>query len=234
MAFLEAKTDFDAALLEVDALLDRARSGGIAEVEHTALLKGALLLLCAKVEAFLEETTSEYCFIVGNRCGLTERLPERIRISATLQFLLKPEVLTARLRSAAPEGVTIMKALASLWSANCAVEDLDVGAKFNYGNHGSKEVGRLLEKIDLNDVFETCKISRSTELADGTIETNRLSVRPTFDSITNIRNNILHSDASPSITPEQVADYRSQLLDFAEAIDNRLNEMFEAIGLNGG
>ena len=79
------------------------------------------------------------------------------------------------------------------------MRNFKVNAKFNYGKHGQKEIEKLLT---------TFGFSKFTK------EESTISFMKKFNSLNAIRNNIIHEDATPSLTNKDVENHFKNISNF--------------------
>jgi hypothetical protein len=82
----------------------------------------------------------------------------------------------------------------------------------------------LFAQIGIEDIFAACPVlaTRETTLADAP-DQEAIDVRADINSVTNIRNNILHSDATPNLTHGQVEKFAEHFVMFADKLVEILN-----------
>lgn len=227
MAFFESTKDFDKSISEVDFLLDRAKSVQGEANEFTIYVKASIILLTAKIEAFSENILEEFVRKLAEKKFKPKFISKDLRIHATT-FLLK-DLVGDKPFSAKEEAISALVKAAALWNEDLELPDLPVNPKFDFGKHGSKQFKKFFSRIGVVDICEQCQISSGTEslLAGGTIKRN---ISADIDSITNIRNNIIHTDSSPaSLTYQQIEEYRETFWQFCYLIDKYLFEEFECL-----
>lgn len=93
---------------------------------------------------------------------------------------------------------------------------LEIKSKFNYGDHGERELIKLFERIGIDDIFLEVKVFQTQESILDDIEHQEIDIKGSFNSVTNLRNNIIHQDASPNIGIDSVEQYKEHLKLFAK------------------
>lgn len=197
---LSAKNDFDTALAEVTILLNYAKRNARNMSKYSLFNKAAIVLLCSKFEAFVESFLAEYAYEMCNRCD-SSSLDKSI-------FNCLSEVLIEELeknKKNIPRRNATLSKIADLHSNTPSpVNTFNSNPKFKYGKHGQKEMTRLLTRFGFGDF-------NSAIIIDGFYSN--------FNSLLNIRNNIVHEDATPSLTHLDVKNYLDLLNDFSNKID---------------
>lgn len=132
--------------------------------------------------------------------------------------------------SPTPVALESLNAAANMWNAESTIEKLVVNNKFNYGKHGSKELQSLFSRIGFGDIYARCLITVDTSESLTSSSANKGSVSADIDSLTNIRNNIIHTDANPAaLTRRDVLKYRNSIWEFCFQVDLMLQRALEAL-----
>jgi hypothetical protein len=209
----DAYDEFVEALDEVRVLVRSAARSTLRDKYYKAINKSSVLLLTAKFESFLENILEEYLSFINKKNLEAKKIPNIYKLHHTFPVI---EMICEH-KANGHKHVEIIKTLqdiARLW----ALEDekfaeLDIQFKFNYGKHGEKEVIKLFEKIGIHNIFLKIKIYEYI----GGVRT-QIDIKGKFNSITNIRNNIIHSDANPALTHTQIKQYLTTFQKFAKAL----------------
>lgn len=228
MTAFEATTDFSAAMIEVDLLVQQSAANDANPSAQNAFNKGAILLLAAKMESFLEQIIEEFCYQVSSMALACERLPRQVRLHASRR-MLTADFLMALDRCDEEKVLPTMEALALLWHEGCTPTEVTVDSSFSYGKHGEKEIRRLFQRIGVADIFKTCMILDDQELFDTSDQEAAYPVTADVNALTGYRNYIIHSDGTPSVTHVQIERYKIRLLRFSEKVDQHLHQMKESI-----
>jgi hypothetical protein len=214
---MDAVKDFAVALSEVDALLAISEKGDPKSADRPVLIKASLLLLATKVECFFEALVEEYCELACTKESAAH-LPPALRVSASRKLFAEgkldiehPDINQAIIR---------FTAIAELWSDKHPCPQVTVDSKFSYGKHGEQQVIKLFRRIGIDDVFQRFLVDDETEsLASPEGPT---SIAPDFNSMSSIRNNITHSDATPALTEADIRRQKRRLLLFASKLEQHL------------
>jgi hypothetical protein len=131
------------------------------------------------------------------------------------------------------DAVENLKIAASLWVDEHVHSQFSISSKFNYGKHGSEELINLFKRIGITNVVSECQVTSNPVASVFSITAQRMSIKASLDSLTHIRNNIIHSDASPTnITHQQLLELKEVLWEFGYVVDMRLNtELLKIVAL---
>lgn len=220
---MDAVNDFRVALREVEILLlstPPAASDGMGDGE-SVLIKSALLLLAAKVECFLEAVLEEYC---ARWIGVDiNSIPKAIKLHASRNIFMNSAIAENEFLEE-NKAEAIWRSITSLWSGSDICSALQLDTKLAFGKHGEKEVCRMFKRIGLGDVFNQCKIEDESDSM--AVSGSAFSVAGDFNSLINLRNNIIHTDATPSLTRGDVSRYTYRMMAFALKLDVVLSAHF--------
>lgn len=227
----DSVVDFQESLAEVTLLLTIAQDREGDQAIQSALTKAALLLLMGKFENFAECLAEEAVFRINNASLPVERIPVRLKLIHSAHAI--SDVAYIRKVERQEQSSAILQSLASLWSPNGKGMALEIPCRFSYGKHGEDELRKLFDPFGILDVFDAVEIRDTTETLADTPTAGVVDFRGVFNGTTNIRNNILHQDATPELTVEQVATYRDLFANFADGLGHVLRETLdlpEAVG----
>lgn len=204
--------EFVGSLAEVNELLTLAEeASNTGQAVVTALNKAALILLAAKFENFLENLVESYVFFINQSNFPRNNLPIQIRYNHfrdKLTPLIKDNSLSMEKTD------NLCREIAEFFSNQGA--EINISSKFNYGKHGSNEIERLMRRIGVQDIFCCFMPIDKTE----TVE---IDIAADIDSMTYIRNNIIHGDADPALSTEQIRGYIFKLDLWANCLVDILN-----------
>jgi len=227
---IESSDDFSATLAEVELLLresDDSAPGAPRENERRAavLNKAALLLLTGKFEAFLEAAAEDFLFAV-NQIGVRAcHIPARLLAEHSVRAVAGIEQRLSNGDLAAVAGT--FSALARRWAEAEPCTDLAISCKFNYGKHGEAEVIKLFKRFGFDDVFENVPVVDDTqEIYEGQTP-SVIDIKGIVNSLTGIRNNILHQDESPTLTADGLRKQSAILQRFASELVKALQAVVD-------
>ena len=212
---------FKESLQEVDILCDAAEAAQQSADKYSIFNKAALLLIAGKFESFAESIVEEFIFKL-NELGLPSHLiPDTIRLQHTFYALRELETIQPRHKHG--EAKTLFCELGKLWNSSEQFLTLKVDMRLSFGKHGESELIKLFERIGITDIFDVIQLTEKLETISTEAPVERqIDFRGTFNSVTSIRNNILHEDASPNLNTVQIREYRRYFENFAIKLDSHL------------
>jgi hypothetical protein len=218
--------DFISTLTEVQVLLRAAELHERNETEYAAFNKSALLLLASKFENFAESIAEDYIACINSLQLCYELISHELKLRHTFKTLANIE--NYKLKHKKVDAVSTFTKLGELWSSNSNCTDLNVDCKFSYGKHGEAELSKLFSAIGIDNIFEKIQVIKQQETILDNTPAIEADFKGTFNSVNWIRNNILHQDASPSLTTRMVRDYEEEFKIFARELEKYLNnELFQ-------
>ncbi len=223
----ECLEKFYEALQEVEVLIATAKAYETDKVKYLTYNKASLLLLAAKFENFVEQIVAEYIDVINSMKLNCEQIPECLRINHSLFKLEKSKSIFEQ-QHRQEDIIRVLSELGELWSEQNIFEKISVNCKFNYGRHGDKELIKLFANIGIKDIFAKVKIYNDQEslMSDDKIE---VDFRGLFNSMSGMRNNIIHQDATPDLTHNEIEKYACNFKEFAKEVSVRLAEVLSEI-----
>lgn len=228
---IDSANTFIKALDEVELLLSEAEQAApdkpsANELKVAVMNKSALLLLTGKFEAFLEGAAEDFVYALNALQAKGRFVPARILAEHSLHALRDAE---QRLRNGQVEELrTLFTHLGRRWTDIEPCADIVIPCKFNYGKHGDGEITRLFKRVGFDDIFATVVVSDSSEVYED-IAAQTLDIKGTVNSLTNIRNNILHQDATPELTTTSLRKRSVELQQFAVALTAALQAVVDGV-----
>lgn len=195
-----ATSGFNSAIVEVDILITYAGRNTRNIDKYATFNKSALILLCSKFEAFIEEFLEEYSYECCQICD------NKNLDTALFNHLLEVQINhLEKVKNNQTRRLPVLQNISLLVDANTnSLIGFKVDSKFNFGKHGQKELTNLLTKFGFKS-FNDRKITENFYRK--------------FNSLFNIRNNIIHEDATPSLTHQDVKDFKILLQTFCNDLD---------------
>jgi hypothetical protein len=214
--------EFVITLKEVEVLLDAADLHEENETEYAAFNKSALLLLTGKFENFAESIAEDYIACINYLQPCCDLISDALRLQHTFKLMANFE--TYKQKHMHEKAVNAFTELGSLWMSNSNSVDLKIDCKFSYGKHGETELKKLFSAIGIDNVFEVISVMKEQEtLLGGEDSRFRIDFKGIFNSVTGLRNNILHQNASPNLTTPMIRNYKEDFKLFAQELENYLN-----------
>lgn len=217
--------EFKESLREVDILCDAAEAAQPSADKYSIFNKAALLLIAGKFESFAESIVEEFIFEI-NGLGLPSHLiPDTIRLQHTFCALQALDKVRPRQKHA--EAKVLFCELGKLWASSENFTTLEVDARLSFGKHGEDELSKLFERIGIVDIFDVIKLTEKLETVSVEAFVDKpVDFKGIFNSVTAMRNNILHEDASPNLNTNQIREFRRHFENFAIKLDLYLTSAF--------
>lgn len=199
---LDSVKDFRIRLKEVDILIGYAKANPHHIEKYKLFLKTAIVLLCSHFEVFIEAFIEEHVDLIkANYNNIT--LPQYMKdnfIDDTFNSyknVLKPSKKQKPIKALFQLHSNAPLSLSSL-------NDLILDTKFGFGKHGQSETDRILIKFGFSSFVDTA------------------DYKETFNKINSaiaIRNNIIHEGSAPTLSCEDLVNYKTYFQKFAEALE---------------
>lgn len=213
MEKFSAVQDFEEAVEEISLLLNYAKRNAKDIMRYSTFNKTAIILLCTKFETFLENFLEEYCFI-HLKASTNKNLNKFI-----YDHLVDDLINDLNINKSRPDkrNETLEK-VANLCGIleYSEVESFSSKPKFSYGKHGQNEIERLLRRFGFNDFLKK-------------EDTSNFFRR--FNSLNFVRNNIIHEDATPSLTHQDVEKYLLDIQVFIRDLSEDAKLEIDKIGI---
>lgn len=222
----ESVNDFNEAIKEIHILIENANLSISDNLKYRTFNKSSIVLLCGKFESFIEGFLEEFGFYILNNFS-NKQLETYIK-EHLIDVLIKD--LDNKKNNPIKRGEVLMKFVKILGNDEVLCNEFEINSKFSYGKHGQSEVIKLLKKFGFNEFANS--------------DENKIFYEK-FNSLNNIRNNILHQDSTPSLTHQDVEKYLAVLEMFIENIhkeaikiisemkNNYIQQPFGEIGVLG-
>ena len=219
------KADFDDALQEIEILVAFSREYQSDELKRSLFLKSGILFLSTKLECFFEDVIEEYIYKIEQLNLTADKLPEPLVMSA-IHYHFSDDMI-AKINHKKPVCRMELKKILPFIEMNTPINKIKIDTKFSYGKHGSKVVHSLFARIGIEDIFNKCKIyvTEETMLSDES-EIIEIDIKSDVDSLTGIRNGIIHENKNPSISEETVENYMLHFRKFVQSITDMLDQSY--------
>ncbi len=212
----ESLHKFNVALREVIILirrfkLEEQKSRTISNI----YLKSALVLLTAKLEAFMENIVAEYVQFVNEGLSI-EQIPSIIKINHSKEIIEEFNKCYPHrnIESKSNKLCNYMQKLSNVWQNNTEANFISISNKFNYGEHGPEAINDLFERIGINNVLNGIIVVEKKNTIDGEIEES-IDLKDKINEIVNKRNQIIHNDSSINFTQKEIISYIKYLKQFS-------------------
>lgn len=204
---MNAIDDFSAKITEVDILIAYSKRNQKDIAKYQLFNKTAEVLLATKFECFLEDFFEEHMARI-----LRGHTPTTI--SSTIKICYADYAAEQMLTTKkAIEKDKIIKSLGTFLNSTLsdlsALKSIQPPIKFNYGKHGQKEIENLFIRYGME------RFIKSSESKSFLMQ---------YNSCVSIRNNIIHQDASPSLTHEVVRTHKELVINFVNSLRQDVEE----------
>ena len=203
---MESVDNIRTSLNEIDVLLDYASQNTETIFKYQLFNKVSIVLLSTKLEVFIEEFLEEHTLR-----ALKGHTNKTISNQLKDRYLDRAVDLISKEKSRSKKN-TLLTSLLTLYGNTeqsiDRIKNISPSTKFNYGKHGQTEIEELfkkhgLESFIVNEETQTCL---------------RL-----MNSLIAIRNNVIHQEATPSLTHLTVDEHKKNILKFIQLIENDIN-----------
>ena len=202
MDSLDATTEFfGEALKEIKLLISYSRRNRNDFLRYATFNKSAIVLLCSKFESYLENALEEYAYLHLKHSS-NKNIDSHIYDSVIEELIESLEPIKNNRTKLKPH----LSSLAEFCGNDeCSpIDHLQVNAKFSYGKHGQKEVEKLFKRFGFSAFAK---------------QESSVKFFKQFNSLNFIRNNIIHEDATPTLTDKDVEKYLKTLSTFITEFD---------------
>jgi HEPN superfamily RiboL-PSP-like protein len=192
---------FGEALKEIKLLISYSKRNRNDFLRYATFNKSAIVLLCSKFESYLESSLEEYAYL-HLKYSSNKNIDAHIYDSVVEEIIESMEIVKNNRTKLKPQ----LNSLAELCgnAEFSPIDHLSVNAKFSYGKHGQKEVEKLLKRFGFSAFAKREESSHFFKK---------------FNSLNFIRNNIIHEDATPSLTDKDVEKYLDTISNFIVEFD---------------
>ena len=204
-------SDFEIALNEINTLVQTASSFVSESNKYRIFNKSSVVMLMAKFENFLEQAAEEYLESINSLDLEADKIPEVLKISHTVKFIESSKELFKHNHKRESD-TQLVRSFSKLWSSSEKNQLLSIDSKFNYGRHGDVQLENLLNKIGITEIFNTVKITETSENMLGST-TVQIDLKSNIQKMTSYRNDIIHKDANINLSHLEIKkqiDYFSQ------------------------
>lgn len=196
---LSSSQEFAFALHEVGILVNDATHNQSNLDKYRVYNKSAVVLLCGKFESFIENFLEEFLSLILEFQSNQRILPS---IKEHLSDVIIEKANNSKNFSTKKD---YYESIIKLFGTTESFCQGFVGVtNFNYGKHGEKELKKLLARFGFEPFYSAP-------------ENQSFFVQ--FNSLNNIRNNILHQDATPSLTHDDILIHIENIRTFATKLD---------------
>ena len=198
--------DFTDSLDEIDLLIMYAKRNEKCIPKYRLFNKSAVILLLTKFENFIETFLEEHSYYVLEK-HTSFTLPDKMKVQYIVNAIEKATGFPDNAKKA--KVIEKLKCLSSEKDTKLDVlKDYRPRTTFNYGKHGSKEIAKMFQIHALDDFIANSEV---------------VMILQGLDSLIAIRNNIIHQDATPSLTHNDIEQHKNKILRFVELLQQEVD-----------
>lgn len=198
--------DFTDSLNEIDFLIAYAKRNEKNIAKYRLFNKTAVILLLTKFENFIETFLEEHSYYVLEK-HTSSTLPARMKVQYIVNAIEKATGFPDSTKKA--KEIENLKCLLSEKETKLdTLKDYRPRTTFNYGKHGSKEIEKMFQIHALDDFITKPEI---------------VMILKGMDSLIAIRNNIIHQDATPSLTHNDIEQHKNKIIRFVELLQREVD-----------
>lgn len=195
-------TDFRQNLQEINLLISYAQRNVRDIMRYQMFNKIAVILLATKFEVFLENFFDEH-----SRLVVMNHTNKSISRDMKEQYIERALCMTEQTKKT-HDKERYLQLLLCLWQINemniTPLMGVRPTTKFNYGKHGKREIENLFKKHGMLSFIERVDVQSTLQI---------------LNSLIGIRNTVIHEDATPSITHQDVDKHLNNILRFVDFLE---------------
>lgn len=202
---IESIVDFKNNLKEIDILSSYSRANRKSVEKYKLFSKTAMVLLCSHFESFVEAFISEHVDAL-KACYNSGNIPQYMKdnyVNDTIKALKN--------LSEPSKSKKLLNALFKLHDSTTVdmsnLNDLELDMRYSFGKHGQGETERVFKKFGLKAFVES---------EDFKVPFRRIN------SAISIRNNVIHEGSAPTLSYEDLKNYRNAFLQFVDALQKHI------------
>lgn len=199
-------TDFRKSISEVEQLIKYAKRNSNDIARYQLFDKAAIIFLSIKFEVFLEDFVEEHSRLIVNH-----QTNKAISVDIRQQYI-EMAISKAVTIKKVGEKERYLRQLSCLWQDNerdiKPLMDVRPSTKFNYGKHGQSEIETLFNNHGLSVFIHQPEVQ---------------TILRSLNSLICVRNNVIHQDASPSLTHQDVYGYLQNILRFVDLLESDIH-----------
>lgn len=226
---MQSKFDFEQSITEIDWLNSQSKNESKQRTNNEKIYyKAIVLLLCAKLEKFVKDSANEYYKTLLSYKLSADKWPENfiLEILDNEIDLIKEKTIKNYKNKI---HVDLKKNLSLFWDEKYVIKNLHNTFSISISNNGTTEFKKAYKKIGYPDIIEQLKEFEQVKDNFGIKTRISISIVDTINKVINMRHNIIHDDACPPITEEDIDKYIEVFKSFVEQIDEKLSTELKRI-----
>ena len=219
---MQSKKDFDESINEVVYLNNIAQKDAD---NDKIFFKVIILLLCAKLEKFVKDSTNEYISLLLSMNLTKEALPPLFVnevIKNEIQIISEKTVERYIVNERDKER---SKVFSLIWDPKFILKNLEKeDFVVSISNNGTTVFKDTYKKIGFPDIISNLSDYKQETDIGGLSTFTAYSVTENINKVIKLRHEIIHDDATPSITKNDIDLYVAIFKNFVEQIDYVLTQ----------
>lgn len=189
-------------IAEIDMLLDYASDNTGDIKRYQTFIKASVVLLSTKFEVFLEDFIDEHSrmFLAGHTNSTISTELKNKYIDTAINLVKETNNRTKKNQYLS----MVSKLLINSGESISTFSSIRPSTKFSFGKHGQKEIEALFERHGLKTFITSEQIHDSLQI---------------MNSLFSIRNNVIHEDASPTLTHQTIKDHENNIMHFVDLLE---------------
>lgn len=190
-------------IVEVDMLLDYASNNTEDIKRYQMFIKASVVLLSTKFEVFLEEFIDEHSRLVlaGHTNATISTELKNKYIDTAVDMVRETNNRTKKNQYLS----MVSKLLINSGESISTFSSIRPSTKFSFGKHGQKEIEALFERHGLKAFITSEPIHNLLQI---------------MNSLFSIKNNVIHEDASPTLTHQTIQNHKDNIMRFVDLLEN--------------
>lgn len=223
---MQAKLDFDESINEVTYLNTVSESD---TKNDKIYFKVIILLLCAKLEKYVKDSTNEYIDLLLKKKLTKDKLPEKFIIEIIKNELVKINEDSVEHYIHNELSKKRAKIFSIIWDEKSSIDSLQKGDfVISISNNGTTAFEDSYKKIGFPDIIRNLLDYQQEDDFSATVNTStNYSIPNTINKVIKIRHEIIHDDATPYITKNDVDLYVEIFKEFVKQIDAKLEKALQ-------
>ncbi len=214
---MQAKIDFDESINEVTYLNTVSQSDASNDKIY---FKVIILLLCAKLEKFVKDSTNEYINLLLELDLTKDKLPEKFIIEIIKNEVSKIETMSVEKYVKNDRCVERSKIFSLIWDAKYKLRELQKKDFIvSISNNGTTAFEDTYKKIGFPNLIKCLEDYQQETNVAGLITYTAYSIPDYINKVIAIRHGIIHEDATPIITRNDINLFVEIIKDFAKQVD---------------
>lgn len=224
---MQAKENFDNSISEVTYLNVKSKT----DISHDKVyFKVIILLLCAKLEKYVKDSTNEYLDSLLSKGLSKEQLPEKLVVELIKNELLKVKDKTVEKYVNDDKCKDRAKVFSLIWDTKYILKNIYKNELVvSISNNGTTAFEDAYKKVGFPDIIKNLPDYEQHTTMAGITTSLSFSIYDTINKIISMRHQIIHDDATPSVTINDIDLYVAICKDFVSKMDAKLTEQLSLL-----